>query len=92
VSDAKLSETKLRRSAEEIFADELAALKAGDDRPRPENWLLSPAAVVTYLLGGTAKDGTVISAKYIGNRRLVSKFFQSFRRAVSNNESRRRAA
>src|SRR5882757_4432732 len=71
VSDAKLSETKLRRSAEETFGDELVALKAGDDRPRPENWLLSPAAVVTYLLGGTAKDGTVISAKYIGNRRLI---------------------
>jgi MoxR-like ATPase len=54
-----------------VFAEELAALKRGDDRPRPENWLLSPQAVVTYLLGGTAKDGTAISAKYVGNRRLI---------------------
>jgi MoxR-like ATPase len=61
----------VRRSAEEIFADELAALKRGDDRPRPDNWLLSPQAVVTYLLGGAARDGTIVSAKYVGNRRLI---------------------
>jgi hypothetical protein len=66
-----MSDAKLRSSAEEIFAEELAALKRGDDRPRPENWLLSPRAVVTYLLGGTARDETVISAKYVGNRRLI---------------------
>src|SRR3979409_2366725 len=66
-----MTDAKLRRSAEEIFAEELAALKRGDERPRPESWLLSPQAVVTYLLGGKAKDGTAISAKYVGNRRLV---------------------
>lgn len=66
-----MSDVKLRRSAEDLFAAELAALKAGDDRPRPENWLMSPQAVVTYILGGTAKDGTPISAKYVGNRRLI---------------------
>ena len=66
-----MNDAKLRRSAEELFAEELAALKRGDDRPRPENWLLSPQAVVTYVLGGTAKDGTAISAKYVGNRRLI---------------------
>ncbi|MFN7165728.1 MAG: AAA family ATPase [Pannonibacter sp.] len=66
-----MSDVKLRRSAEDLFAAELAALKAGDDRPRPENWLMSPQAVVTYVLGGTAKDGTPISAKYVGNRRLI---------------------
>jgi MoxR-like ATPase len=66
-----MTDAKLRRSAEEIFAEELAALKRGDERPRPESWLLSPQAVVTYLLGGKAKDGTAISAKYVGNRRLI---------------------
>jgi MoxR-like ATPase len=66
-----MSDAKLRRPAEEIFAEELAALIRGDDRPRPENWLLSPRAIVTYLLGGKAKDGTAISAKYVGNRRLI---------------------
>jgi MoxR-like ATPase len=62
---------KLRLPAEEIHADELEALASGDDRPRPPSWRLSPQAVVTYLLGGKAMNGTLISAKYIGNRRLI---------------------
>lgn len=66
-----MSDTQLRRSAEDIYAAELAALAKGDDLARPANWNMSPQAVVTYLLGGKAKDGTVISAKYVGNRRLV---------------------
>jgi MoxR-like ATPase len=66
-----MPDTQLRYSAEDIYAEELASLAKGDDRPRPENWKLSPQAVVTYLLGGKAKDGTVISAKYVGNRRLI---------------------
>lgn len=61
----------LRLSAEELYAAELAALAAGDTRQRPDNWKLSPQAVVTYLMGGTASDGTLISAKYVGNRRLI---------------------
>jgi MoxR-like ATPase len=61
----------LRLSAEEVNADELEALSRGDDRPRPPNWKLSPQAVVTYLMGGKAGDGTAISAKYVGNRRLI---------------------
>ncbi|MCV9962706.1 AAA family ATPase [Pararhizobium sp. BT-229] len=66
-----MPEAQLRRPAEEIYADELAALAKGDDRARPANWKLSPQAVVTYLLGGKASDGTPISAKYVGNRRLI---------------------
>ncbi len=66
-----MTDTHLRRSAEDIYAGELAALAAGDDRSRPENWNLSPQAVVTYLLGGKTRDGTAISAKYVGNRRLI---------------------
>lgn len=66
-----MSEAHLRRPAEEIYAGELAALAKGDDRPRPSNWKLSPQAVVTYLLGGEASDGTAITAKYVGNRRLI---------------------
>jgi MoxR-like ATPase len=61
----------LRPHAEQVYADELARLSELDDRPRPESWRLSPWAVVTYLLGGTLTDGTVISPKYIGNRRLM---------------------
>ena len=61
----------LRPHAEQEFAHELAALAADDDRERPPQWRLSPWAVVTYLLGGTLGDGTVISAKYVGQRRLI---------------------
>jgi MoxR-like ATPase len=63
--------TMLRQSAEDIFAEELAALEKADERARPSNWKLSPQAVVSYVMGGKAADGTVISPKYVGNRRLI---------------------
>ncbi|WP_374109031.1 AAA family ATPase [Streptomyces sp. CC228A] len=63
--------TALRPHAEDAFAHELAALAAADDRPRPERWRLSPWAVATYLLGGALPDGTVITPKYVGPRRIV---------------------
>ena len=61
----------LRPHAEVAYADELAALAAADDRPRPPQWRLSPWAVVTYLMGGRLDDGTEIIPKYIGQRRLI---------------------
>ena len=61
----------LREHAESQFADELAALQKADTRERPTNWALSPWAVVTYLMGGTLDNGFAVSAKYIGNRRLI---------------------
>jgi MoxR-like ATPase len=61
----------LRAHAEQEFAGELDALVRSDDRPRPPGWRLSPWAVVTYLLGGRLDDGTEITPKYIGQRRLV---------------------
>ncbi len=61
----------LRAHAEQEFAAELAALAAADDRTRPPSWRLSPWAVVTYLLGGELPDGTVITPKYLGDRRLI---------------------
>ncbi|MEO7068891.1 MAG: AAA family ATPase [Nostocoides sp.] len=61
----------LRPHAEQVYASELTALAAADDRPRPPSWRLSPWAVVTYLLGDTLPDGTVITPKYVGPRRLV---------------------
>jgi MoxR-like ATPase len=63
--------TVQRRHAEDEFAEELTALAAVDDRPRPPRWRLSPWAVRTYLLGGTLKDGRVITPKYIGGARLI---------------------
>lgn len=61
----------LRKTAESLFAHELAAIAKEDDRERPANWNMSPRAVVTYLLGGKTKSGVDISPKYIGNRRLI---------------------
>ena len=65
------AEPVLRPHAEQEYAPELTALAAGDDRERPPGWRLSPWAVTTYLLGGAAADGTVITPKYVGSRRLI---------------------
>ncbi len=61
----------VRPHAEDQSAAELAALVDTDDRARPPSWRLSPWAVATYLLGGRLADGTEITPKYIGQRRLV---------------------
>jgi MoxR-like ATPase len=61
----------LRLHAEQEHQAELAVLAAGDNRPRPPGWRLSPWAVTTYLLGGAAADGTEITPKYVGSRRLI---------------------
>lgn len=71
MSNNGTAEQVLRQHAEQQYAHELAALARNDERPRPPNWNLSPWAVTTYLLGGTLVDGTVITPKYIGNRRLM---------------------
>ncbi|MCD0448675.1 AAA family ATPase [Actinocorallia sp. API 0066] len=61
----------LRPHAEQEYAAELGRLAELDDRPRPPGWKLSPWAVTEYLLGGELSDGTVITPKYIGPRRLI---------------------
>lgn len=61
----------LRPHAEQRYAEELAALADLDERPRPAGWRLSPWAVVAYIMGGTLADGTVITPKYVGSRRLI---------------------
>jgi len=60
----------LRLPAEQTFAVELQALRA-DPGPKPQGWAMSPRAAVTYLMGGKAADGTAISVKYVGNKRLI---------------------
>ena len=71
MSESPSPTTVLRAHAEDEYAAELAALAASDDRPRPPRWRLSPWAVTTYLLGGTLDDGTEITPKYLGSRRLM---------------------
>ena len=61
----------LRLQVEVQYAEELAALKKADNKQKPENWVLSPWAVLLYLLGGKLPNGMEIEPKYIGNRRLM---------------------
>lgn len=60
-----------RQHAEQQFAEELAILRELDQRPKPPNWLLSPWAVVTYVLGGKLANGVDITPKYIGDKRII---------------------
>ena len=60
----------IRPHAEEIYKKELEFLIENDEKPRPQNWKLSPWAVVNYLLGGKFK-GFEIEPKYYGSRRLM---------------------
>ena len=61
----------MRQHAEQQFAEELAELNKAEQRQRPENWALSPWAVVQYLMGATLDNGFQVSAKYIGSPRLM---------------------
>lgn len=60
--------TLLRQHAEQLFAEELEEIGKQETGKRPNNWKLTPQAVVTYLLGGKLKNGFEVSPKYIGNR------------------------
>lgn len=66
-----MSQSILRQAAETEFAQEIEEIRKQDKHTRPENWLLSPHAVVTYLMGGTLDNGFMVMPKYIGNRRLM---------------------
>jgi MoxR-like ATPase len=70
-TEASALNAVLRQHAEQQFAEELAELKKIDDRQRPPNWVLSPWAVRTYLLGGKLANGFEITPKYIGSSRLM---------------------
>jgi MoxR-like ATPase len=61
----------LRQHAEQQFAEELAELAKVDDHQKPPSWHLSPWAVRTYLVGGKLPSGFEVTAKYIGNARLI---------------------
>ncbi|HHB77681.1 MAG TPA: ATPase [Saprospiraceae bacterium] len=61
----------LRPAAEELYKEELAQLAKEDTGQKPPNWLLSPPAVVQYILGGKLKSGFEIQPKYFGNQQLI---------------------
>ncbi len=59
-----------RLPAEELFKNEIEALIAAEKDNIPTGWKMSPKSVLTYICGGEV-NGTKITPKYIGNRRLV---------------------
>jgi MoxR-like ATPase len=60
----------LRAPAEELYAEEIAALIQEDKHERPPGWKMSPRAVHTYICGGKAGKRE-ITPKYLGHDRLV---------------------
>src|SRR5262245_62224273 len=60
----------LRAPAEELFAEEIAALIQEDKYEKPPGWKMSARAVHTYICGGKAGKRD-ISPNYIGHPRLV---------------------
>jgi MoxR-like ATPase len=74
--------TLLKPPVELQYAAELEALRANDkDNPKPENWLLSPRAVRTFILGNKNEKGGKsgdnglrdIPQKYFGDDALVER-------------------
>jgi MoxR-like ATPase len=71
----------LREPAEHEFRHELDALKQNDKDARPSSWLLSPRAVVGYVLGREPLEASIdgqrvkvpISRKFFGDRALVER-------------------
>lgn len=69
----------LRPCMEVMYQEELDALAANDQSPRPTNWRLSPKAVRTFILGSNGKSmelkgkDVVISKKFYGDDALVER-------------------
>lgn len=69
---------RIKPPPEVMFEHELVALRATDQGPKPDNWLLSPQAVRTFILGSRkplpcGKDEIVISQKFYGDEALVER-------------------
>lgn len=61
----------LRPHAESAYSSELEALKKFDKRDKPASWQLSPWSVMKYIMGDKLEDGTLITPKYIGDKKIV---------------------
>ena len=56
---------------EELYKEELEALKNEDKNSKPKNWNLSPQAVRDFILGKKLKSGVEIKRKFYGDDALV---------------------
>lgn len=71
-----MDQNYIKPPVEVRYAEQLQALKENDDGKKPENWLLSPKAVRTFILGGevdTKNGKLVIPRKFYGNDALVER-------------------
>lgn len=72
--EVKVSENQgskvMRLPAEKLYAHEIESLIKHEKEPVPTGWQMSPRSVLTYITGGKVGD-VEITAKYIGNQRLV---------------------
>ena len=70
-----MAQNMLRPTAEQRYAEELAALAAWDvNNPKPLGWKLSPKAVRLFILGSPKPiEGVAIGKKYLGNDALVER-------------------
>ena len=72
---------QVREPAEIQYADQLAALQEHDRDEKPDNWHLSPRAVLTYILGGKSLTTTIdgkqqkveITRKFFGDDGVVER-------------------
>ncbi|MBT8720753.1 AAA family ATPase [Brachyspira hyodysenteriae] len=58
---------------EELYKEELEALKKEDKNNKPKNWNLSPQAVRDFILGKKLKSGVEIKRKFYGDDSLVER-------------------
>jgi MoxR-like ATPase len=66
-----MSEERQRPPAEDLHAEELARLQAGDaGAPRPAGWRLTPASVVAFVRGD---ERLGIAPKFVGSRGFVER-------------------
>ncbi|WP_197533960.1 ATP-binding protein [Symmachiella dynata] len=73
--------TVLRKPAEVQFADQIEALRQNDTGIAPASWILSPRAVLDYLIGGKVLSVTIdgtktkieITKKFFGDERIIER-------------------
>ena len=73
-----MTQEAMKPPVEVKYKEELEVLKNTDTGNRPENWLLSPKAVRTFIIGSTQPivyqdKGYVIQKKYFGNDALIER-------------------
>src|SRR5262245_57934861 len=80
-SESKSNGDVLKLPAEQVFANQLEALRQNDPDKPPASWKLSPRAALTYIIGGKPVDATIegkkqkveITRKFFGDTAIVER-------------------